>query len=479
LIAAAAATNRDRGSVISAYADRQIYAAETITINYRGGNYAVGDSLQYAAGLADVLIVVTEIGSGDSIEAFTVSSKGASLDDFAGTDLPFTTSGAGTLATFDIATAQEAGRKLSDVVSPKNGDMVQVSLDETHNNEGWDWVFADTNGDGISNWIALRPSGKRRNFYTDPIQTAEIDGKAITDGKIADYTTDTAIVESNSKFLGGVIYTFTELKKALVAKINALFTNKLDKVTSTAQLERAYIVTPEGGQSLYPINQAAPTPDTIPFRGSYGEVKTAWPYQDEDATNMGYVNNLTANFIESVDGVTGEGSRNVQLTALMTKAEFDALEDPVGSGLYPSLKGKTVILTDVYPDQSAYSIGRPDLWPTGTEIAFGNNLYGKRQITGTTDTTAYQTVQVFTANDVIHLVNAGGDVAFYDVSGTVKTRILVGQNYHGWMNGTVPEYPFRYNVIVGTNDQLFTAWIHATTRIAGTLSADVWVLYKK
>jgi hypothetical protein len=39
----------------------------------------------------------------------------------------------------------------------------------------------------------------------------------------------------------------------------------------------------------------------------------------------------------------------------MTQAEHDALENPIGSGLYPSLAGKTVTLKDVYPEQSNLS----------------------------------------------------------------------------------------------------------------------------
>jgi hypothetical protein len=54
--------------------------------------------------------------------------------------------------------------------------------------------------------------------------------------------------------------------------------------------------------------------------------------------------------VDTVDGVEPGADKNVELTVTMTRAEYDALEAPVGSGLYPTLAGKTVILSDVYPD---------------------------------------------------------------------------------------------------------------------------------
>jgi hypothetical protein len=54
--------------------------------------------------------------------------------------------------------------------------------------------------------------------------------------------------------------------------------------------------------------------------------------------------------VNSVDGVAPNSDKDIELTIAMTKADFAALEDPVGSGKYPSLKGKNVILTDIYPE---------------------------------------------------------------------------------------------------------------------------------
>jgi hypothetical protein len=44
----------------------------------------------------------------------------------------------------------------------------------------------------------------------------------------------------------------------------------------------------------------------------------------------------------------------------MTQAEYDALENPVGSGLYPTLAGKEVIITDRYKDNAVIVDATPD-----------------------------------------------------------------------------------------------------------------------
>jgi hypothetical protein len=55
--------------------------------------------------------------------------------------------------------------------------------------------------------------------------------------------------------------------------------------------------------------------------------------------------------VQTVNEIAPDENKNVQVTVALTKAEFDALEDPPGSGLYPSIVGKDVDITDVeYPD---------------------------------------------------------------------------------------------------------------------------------
>jgi hypothetical protein len=54
-------------------------------------------------------------------------------------------------------------------------------------------------------------------------------------------------------------------------------------------------------------------------------------------------------FVAMVNGRATDSQKNVDVTVDMTKAEFDALEDPPGSGLYPSLKGQIVRISDEEP----------------------------------------------------------------------------------------------------------------------------------
>jgi hypothetical protein len=302
MIAEVARATHNRGKVISAYTPVQVWSMLGNTVTAAGAGYEVGDSLQYGLDLEDVLLVVTAVGASGEVTAFTVSANGASDEDPGTGDYSFV-GGHGTGFVLGITFEQTTGTVLADVPNPQPNDTVRVVLDEIHSGQTWDYVYADYNGDLIYNWVSLAIAGSSRNFYSDPIERAEIAAKAVVDSKVDDHTTDATIVESDTKFLGGVVYSFTELKRAIVAKINALFTNKLDKVTSTATLERAYIVKPDGEQGLYPIDQADATPDTLALRGSYGEVKTGTPYQDADAANKKYVDDATATKVDKSTGV--------------------------------------------------------------------------------------------------------------------------------------------------------------------------------
>jgi hypothetical protein len=71
----------------------------------------------------------------------------------------------------------------------------------------------------------------------------------------------------------------------VLAKLN----NKLDKNIDQDVLDRAYIATSSGYQTMYQVDRAGPTPNTLARRGFGGEVKVGPATQDEDATNKGYV----------------------------------------------------------------------------------------------------------------------------------------------------------------------------------------------
>jgi len=68
-----------------------------------------------------------------------------------------------------------------------------------------------------------------------------------------------------------------------------------------------------------------------------------------------------ANWDDLTDDINGEeGGMGGRGTWIGTRAEFDALEDPADSGLYPSLIGKDVIITDEFPDNAVIVDCYPD-----------------------------------------------------------------------------------------------------------------------
>jgi hypothetical protein len=78
---------------------------------------------------------------------------------------------------------------------------------------------------------------------------------------------------------------------------------------------------------------------------------------------------------KTVDGVRANLDSDIPISIEMTKAEYDALEDPPGSGLYPALAGKQVTLTDVFPENNK-------IFPAMNTRFYNNNVFGTPQTTG-------------------------------------------------------------------------------------------------
>jgi hypothetical protein len=98
------------------------------------------------------------------------------------------------------------------------------------------------------------------------------------------------------------------------------------------------------------------------------------------------INGLEGPFVRTVDGVHAEHDSNIPLFVKMTRDEYHSYEDPPGSGMYPALVGKTVTITDVYPENGApmsmpdgMNMGTQNLWPqfTTSTINNGHTLHGE------------------------------------------------------------------------------------------------------
>jgi hypothetical protein len=252
MIAEVSRTTHNRGKVVSAYTRKQVWtlSSSSMSMSGKGTGYVVGDSVQYGLKYIDILLVVTAIDDVGAVTAYTVSSTGANDVDFtveAQGGLVFV-GGHGSGCMVQGICDLVDGTILEDISDPQDNDEVAVLIDETHSGQTWNWVRADYNGDGISNWVSLSPSGGARDFYLDPVQTGEIQPKAITDELQADYTTANPIVESNGKFTNNSTRDAKTFKDALVSKINGLITNKVDKTTTAS---RIYGTDASGNQTTY------------------------------------------------------------------------------------------------------------------------------------------------------------------------------------------------------------------------------------
>jgi hypothetical protein len=87
-----------------------------------------------------------------------------------------------------------------------------------------------------------------------------------------------------------------------------------------------------------------------------------------------------------------------------------------------------------------YSINRPDLWPNGIEIDFGNNLYGMRK-EGTISVTAGGSTQIGFGSSATKFIDGNGeyqrgvDTVWHSVNGTVPsgfTSMLFRQGNIRW-----------------------------------------------
>jgi hypothetical protein len=191
----------ERGTVLNAYTSQgNAYSITTSTIDSGGTLYSVGDALFFSGttnnpALLDAILVVSAVDGGGGVSAVTLSKGGIftiNYDNASGDQLNEISFKGGTGTGFTISNLPNAfnlslNTKLSNIASPKPNDIALVLVDEIHNGQQYQWIFADYNGDGIYNWVPLVSynSGAQRNFTTSPIQSYEINVNAVTSAKIA------------------------------------------------------------------------------------------------------------------------------------------------------------------------------------------------------------------------------------------------------------------------------------------------------
>jgi hypothetical protein len=200
LISAAASRERNRGSVVSAYADKAGYLLDTFTFSSGvGTGYSVGDTLQYPLDTQDVLFIVQTVSGSGGVLTVSNESNGFSTKAFTGSGLPLNTNGAGAGFVANIISKSGNGRKLMNIENPRVGDWATVLYDETHGSSPWVWQYADINQDGIANWISVSPAGGReRDFTVNNLTHAELGAGAVWQNNIVG-TYETTLEKNTNK----------------------------------------------------------------------------------------------------------------------------------------------------------------------------------------------------------------------------------------------------------------------------------------
>ena len=149
---------RARGVVINALTSQGSgYGLDSLTIDDGGTGYTAGDAIIVTSGDAklDAVIVVTSVAAGGVIDGVTVTKKGVFK-----VDSPIVSISGGTGADFTFygTYVEEPYITLADIQNPIQNDSAYVLEDELHpdtrgNGQPWMWIYADYNGDGISNWV--------------------------------------------------------------------------------------------------------------------------------------------------------------------------------------------------------------------------------------------------------------------------------------------------------------------------------------
>ena len=215
---------------------------------------------------------------------------------------------------------------------------------------------------------------------------------------------------------------------------------KLDRVDATADLDRAYVVTSGGEQTMYEIDQAAETPDTLARRGSYGEVKTATPHQDADAANKAYVDDLRDDLDTETERATAAENAKVDKTVMASAETANGVVSKVAGDYYTdaatdsmslhitvrSIVDGTVLSDTAIPLKLASEVSRGLM--TKEQVASLNELLNRvASLEGKTSRYIYTANDTPSANQINAFMVANGHTAPFE-----GVAVVVAGTYHIW-----------------------------------------------
>jgi hypothetical protein len=151
--------------------------------------------------------------------------------------------------------------------------------------------------------------------------------------------------------------------------------------------------------------------------------------------------------VDTVNGIEPDSNKDVTVIVPMTSAQYATLEDPVGSGLYPSLAGKEAIITDLYKDNTVIVDSYPDFTNIETTNRFNN----------------IATSYVFTAGQDINFgVSDVLDEGWYRFVIQFTSSATTRYNYDCFASATYSGslIAIRTDVAIGSSLTRSSSWLH-------------------
>jgi hypothetical protein len=184
----------------------------------------------------------------------------------------------------------------------------------------------------------------------------------------------------------------------------------------------------------------------------------------------------------NIDTFSANASANKTINITLAKSDVDLsnvdntadTDKPISTLAQTALNGKV--------DKTDYYIYRPDLWPFGTEINFGNGLYGQRFSWSGAAYEAWHEFWLFYMTNIF-LVDCGGLVNLTRASDGNVIAYPIGKPSYGSNISSMPNFPFNVGFSI---ESLYSGpgqvavVIRCAVRFNITAwSSDVWITYTK